>query len=226
MKNTQFITSLIVLMLFLAACSTKQDGYECQDPIGCVTIMPNMPLKIGVLQAFSGALKSNGIDQLRGIQMALSERGGKVMGHPVHLQAEDSHCSGEGGTTAALKITADPQSVAILGTYCSGAAVKAAKIATDAGLVIISATNTSPALTSIAEKAGANHYDGYFRTAHNDLALGKAVADFARNELGLSRAATINDGDSYTKGLTEAFGSAFVKMGGKIHWKLLSTKRT
>jgi branched-chain amino acid transport system substrate-binding protein len=175
-----------------------------------------MPIKIGVLQAFSGALQSNGTDQLRGIQLALADRGGTLLGHPVELQTEDSHCSAEGGTTAALKIVADPQVLGILGTYCSGAAVKAAKIMSEAGLVMISATNTSPALTSVGGKPGANHYAGYFRTAHNDLALGRAVAAFARHQLGLSKAATINDGDPYTRGLTEAFGAAFADLGGRI----------
>jgi len=205
-----------LIVAFLVSCSSQDRSFECEDSIGCVELKPGMPIKIGVLQAFSGALESNGIDQLRGIKMALGDRGGALLGHPVELQTEDSHCSGEGGTTAALKIVADPQFLGILGTYCSGAAVKAAKITSDAGLVMISATNTSPALTSIGGNPGSNHYTGYFRTAHNDLGMGSAVADFARHKLGVTRAATINDGDTYTKGLTEAFGASFEKQGGRI----------
>jgi branched-chain amino acid transport system substrate-binding protein len=132
------------------------------------------------------------------------------------LQQQDSLCSGEGGTTAALKIVANPQIIGVIGTYCSGAAVKASKIISEAGMVMISATNTSPDLTCIAGQPGADHYDGYFRTAHNDIALGVAVAEFARQQLGIVRAATIDDGDSYTKGLAKAFCSSFVKLGGKI----------
>jgi branched-chain amino acid transport system substrate-binding protein len=46
--------------------------------------------------------------------------------------------------------------------------------------------------------------------------LGVAVAEFAHKQLGITRAATINDGDSYTTGLAKAFSSSFVKLGGKI----------
>jgi branched-chain amino acid transport system substrate-binding protein len=216
MNNSKGYILTFLLIVFLAACSSKEAQFKCEDPIGCVEIRPGMPIKIGVLQTFSGALKSNGVDQLRGIQLALADRDARLLGHPVELQTEDSHCSGEGGTTAALKIVADPQFLGILGTYCSGAAVKAAKIASDAGLVMISATNTSPALTAIGGKPGPNYQVGYFRTAHNDIVLGSAVAEFARHKLGFDRAATINDGDPYTRGLTQAFAASFEKLGGKI----------
>lgn len=206
----------LVCMLLVAACSSEDGLYKCEDPLGCVEIKPGMPIKIGVLQAFSGALESIGVDQLRGIKLALAEKGGQIMGHPVEFQIEDSHCSGEGGATAALKILADSQFLGILGPSCSGAAVKSSGIVSEAGLVMISATNTLPDLTSIAGKPGANYSEGYYRTAHNDLALGMAVADFARQKLGLSRAATINDGDPYTKGLTKAFSASFIKLGGQI----------
>lgn len=222
-KDKRFILTFLLIVL-LAACSSKEAEFKCEDPIGCVEIRPGMPIRIGVLQAFSGALESNGVDQLRGIQLALADRGGKLLDHPVELQTEDSYCSGEGGTTAALKIVADPQFLGIIGTYCSGAAVKAAKIVSDAGLVMISATNTSPALTSIGGKPGPNHQIGYFRTAHNDIVLGRAVAEFARHKLGFSRAATIDDGDPYTRGLAQAFGVSFEKLGGKIVLKTTVNK--
>ena len=57
---------------------------------------------------------------------------------------------------------------------------------------------------------------GYFRTAHNDLIQGEAAAQFAFNELGVTQAATIHDGDPYTEGLANAFGAAFQELGGTI----------
>ena len=87
----------------------------------------------------------------------------------------------------------------------------------DAGMVLISPSNTSPALTSDLEGSPAEHYvEGYYRTAHNDLFQGKAVARFLRNERGLTRAAVIHTGDVYTWGLAEAFINAFEELGGTI----------
>jgi branched-chain amino acid transport system substrate-binding protein len=84
-------------------------------------------------------------------------------------------------------------------------------------MVMISPSNTSPSLTSDLEgTAGTDYHEGYYRTAHNDLFQGKAVADFVFTELGLTTAAAIHDGDPYTQGLAQAFSDAFEELGGEI----------
>jgi len=83
--------------------------------------------------------------------------------------------------------------------------------------VLISGGNTSPALTSdLAGNAGPNHVRGYYRTAHNDLYQGEAMARFVFNELELSTAAAIHDGDPYTQGLAQAFSDAYEGLGGTV----------
>jgi branched-chain amino acid transport system substrate-binding protein len=84
-------------------------------------------------------------------------------------------------------------------------------------MVLISPSNTSPSLTSdLQGTAGDAYHTGYYRTAHNDLFQGRAVATFVFNELGLTKAAAIHDGDPYTNGLAQAFADAFVELGGEI----------
>ena len=63
---------------------------------------------------------------------------------------------------------------------------------------------------------GIAHQDGYFRTAHNDQIQGAAAAAFAFDELGVTKAATVHDGDPYTQGLADAFGKSFQELGGEI----------
>src|SRR5262245_31946229 len=192
------VTSLVLgEMLWMTACQTSPPPFQCTDKIGCVTIEPDQPLKIGVSQALSGGAKSIGTDQLRSIELAVADRGGKLLGHPVQLQTEDDQCSSEGGATAGLKIVADSQVVAILGTSCSGAAVTEAKVMSEAGLVMIAGANTAPSLTAINGQQGADWQPGYFRTSHNDALQGRAAATFVFQELRVKKAATINDGDAY-----------------------------
>ncbi len=82
---------------------------------------------------------------------------------------------------------------------------------------MISPSNTSPALTSdLAGTAGDNYHPGYYRTAHNDLFQGAAMAKFVYEELGISEAAAIHDGDPYTQGLAQAFADAFENLGGTV----------
>jgi branched-chain amino acid transport system substrate-binding protein len=83
--------------------------------------------------------------------------------------------------------------------------------------VMISGSNTSPALTSDLQGNANDDYSvGYYRTAHNDLFQGQAVAEFAYNELGMRNAGVIHDGDLYTFGLSSAFQAAFEELGGEV----------
>jgi branched-chain amino acid transport system substrate-binding protein len=83
--------------------------------------------------------------------------------------------------------------------------------------VLISPSNTAPPLTSdLNGTAGADYNPGYYRTAHNDLYQGAAVAQFVYEQLGLTKAGTLHDGDPYTQGLASAFENAFIALGGEV----------
>jgi branched-chain amino acid transport system substrate-binding protein len=184
---------------------------ECTDELGCVEVAPGDPILLASALVISGPNASLGQDSQNGIEIALNMRP-EVLGHPVELQPEDDGCNAEGGQTAASKIVSNPQIVAMIGTSCSGAGVPAAEIISDAGYVMISPSNTSPDLgdPDVAWRPG------YLRTAHNDLIQGAAMADFAFNELGVTQAAAIHDGDPYTEGLARSFSDAFEELGGTI----------
>ncbi len=212
------LTGLLILVVISSssACRQSPAPFECTDAIGCVTIEPGKPLKIGVLQDLSGGAVAIGEDQTRAIELVVAERDDQLLGHPIALQIEDEGCTSEGGSVAASKLAADPQVVAVLGTTCSGSAVTAAEVIAEAGLVMISGSNSTPGLTSIGGKRGADWQPGYFRTMPNDAGNGYAAAVFAFQELGVTRAATMNDGDAYTRGSTDAFSQVFAQLGGEI----------
>lgn len=209
------IASLLLLLIF-AGCKSTPPRATCSDILGCVTVEPDQPINIGVLQALSGKVAPLGEAQVKGLELALDNKNNKILGHPVQLQIEDTGCTSEGGANAALKVIADPQTVAILGTTCSAAAASASKVMTNAGLTMISGNNSAPFLTSVEGKVAPNWQPGFFRTTANQENAGKLAATFAYTELGLHTAATINDNDIYTKGLTEGFNYAFTNLGGKV----------
>ena len=192
------------------ATTGETTSMECTDELGCVEVAPGDPIVIASALVISGPNIELGTDSQNGIEIALAMRP-DVLGHPVELQAEDDGCSAEGGQAAGQKIVANPQVVGVIGTSCSGAGVPMAAIISEAGYLMISPSNTSPALTD-PEQAWK---PGYFRTAHNDLIQGAAMATFAYNELGLTKAAAIHDGDPYTEGLASAFYDAFQALGGE-----------
>ncbi|MCP4539340.1 MAG: ABC transporter substrate-binding protein [Chloroflexi bacterium] len=214
-----FFSTLVLVLLIsslLTACQKDVPIFECTDVIGCVEISPGEPIKIGVLQALSGDVAILGTTQSQAIELAIDKRGGQLFDHPIALQIEDSKCTAEGGDITALKIVADPQMVAILGPSCSGAATTASKVMSEAGLVMVAGSNTAPSLTAIAGEKGSDWQPGYFRTSSNGTWMGQAAATVVSRDLGITLVATINDGDAYTRGLTDAFGQVFTKLGGEI----------
>ena len=193
------------------ASGEETAAFECTDAIGCVEVAAGDPIQIASALVISGPNADLGLDSQRGVEIAIKMRG-EVLGHTVELIAEDDGCSAEGGQTAGTKIVANPQIVGAIATSCSGAGVPFSQIASDAGYVTISPSNTSPALTDPDQAFHA----GYLRTAHNDLIQGAAMADYAYDVRGFTKAAAIHDGDPYTEGLAKAFADAFTAKGGEM----------
>lgn len=219
MKLKSFMMTIILVLAFLIClgCESKvQPGFQCNDPIGCIHIASHEPIKIAALQVLSGDVQSLGIDQVRVMELAIADRQGQILGHPLEINQFDEMCSKEGGRTGAQRIVSDPDIVAVFGTTCSGAAGPAMETLSKAGYAMISGANTAPSLTSVNGQEGPDHYTGYFRTSHNDEVQGRAAATYAYRMLKHDKAATLHDGDAYTKGLVEVFQDEFEKLGGKI----------
>jgi len=227
-----------VLSLVAAACSndngngggggaTSSSGgsgsggaVDCSsDQFGCITVQAGQPIQLGTLLAISGDVASLGQDSQNGVKLAIDYLDGKfdatdgqLDGHDIQLQNEDDLCSAEGGQQGATALASNPDIVAVIGTSCSSAALGVAdKILSDKGILLISPSNTNPALTS--EEA---HQPFYLRTAHNDKIQGAIVSDFALQKLQAKTAATINDESPYADGLAAAFRDNFESGGGTI----------
>lgn len=212
MKRYLLYASMLVLAgLVLAACGGGGPAFECEDEIGCVTYEPGDPVRIASALVISGPNTDLGTDSQYGVEIAMDFQE-EVLGHPIELQAEDDGCSAEGGQAAGQKIVADPSIIAVVGTSCSGAGVPMSEVISEAGYVMVSPSNTAPSLTDPDQAWN----PGYLRTAHNDEIQGQAMATFALEELGVTSAAAIHDGDPYTEGLARVFADSFEEMGGEI----------
>jgi len=204
------LSALVIASMALGACGPA--AYECADALGCVDIAPGEPIHLAYAMVISGPDETLGIDSRTGAEVAVALKG-QVLGHDVSLTGEDEGCSAEGGQAAGTKLAADPTILAVIGTSCSSAARVAVPLLSQAGFVIISASNTAPDLT---EAGNPNNFPGYLRTAHNDKVQGAAAARFAFEEMGVTKAATIHDGSLYAEKLQEVFAETFKEMGGEI----------
>lgn len=230
-KYTRWSAILFVLMLVLAACQGGGTGEESEPPstdastgaepstdagtgtgtaadceadeFGCVEVAEGDPLVIGTALVISGANESLGLDSQWGAEVANQLRP-EIAGHEVEFNFQDDGCSAEGGTAAARALVSEEGIVAVIGTSCSSAGVPAAEITSAEGILMVSPSNTAPSLT-----APDTHEPFYARTAHNDEIQGAAMAQFVCEELGLSTAATIDDGSPYADQLANVFARQF-----------------
>jgi branched-chain amino acid transport system substrate-binding protein len=206
---------LVIASMALAACGGGGGAaaYECTDALGCVTVAAGDPIHIAYALTVSGATASLGEDSRGAIEIAIADRGGELLGHPIELTGEDTLCNAEGGQAAGTKLSADATIIGVVGTNCSSEARAAMPLLSQAGMVMISPSNTNPDLT---DPNHPDHHAGYFRTAHNDLFQGRIAAEFAYNELGVRSVATIHDGSPYAESLQRVFAEVFAELGGTV----------
>ncbi|MFN3741488.1 MAG: branched-chain amino acid ABC transporter substrate-binding protein [Anaerolineales bacterium] len=198
---------LFLLFAWLISACTSQ--YTCTDTLGCVTVKPGEPIRIGVALTLSGPDASYGIDALRGVEIAIADKG-KVSGHPIEPIKEDDQCEPQAGEEAAKRLAANPTIVGVIGETCSGGSIPAARILSEAGMVLISPSSTAPSLTDPQTRQ-----PGFFRTIYNDRVQGTIAADFLYNALGLRTLATLHDGSPYSDQLQQAACKAFQELGGE-----------
>ena len=220
-----FVLGIVVSLIAFSASAIAQDkpkpgpakarpsAFAYEDKMGVVKIKPVEPIHIACWMVVAGPDASLGTDTKRGVEIAVADKGGKLLGFPIKLSVQDTGCNAEGGQAAATKLAADPTIVAAIGSNCSSEARPGAPILWKAGISTVSPSNTAPYLTD--PKRGPE-YDGYLRTCHNDKVQGAVAAEFAWKQLKVKRAATIHDGSVYAEQLQAVFAETFKKLGGTI----------
>jgi len=171
-------------------------------------------VKIGMLQGFTGPTESLVAPMALGGEMAIrevSDSGELLGGMKVESVRGDSTCIDAAAATAAAErlITSDGVA-AINGATCSGATTAVLNnVAIPNGIVMISPSATSPALSTIPDK------DLFFRTAPSDARQGQVLADVIKARGHNSVAITYTNND-YGKGLADSIKQFFEAAGGKV----------
>jgi branched-chain amino acid transport system substrate-binding protein len=206
--------ALIITNGSLASAQQAKSAFKVEDPMGVVKVKPGEPVHIACWFVVAGPDASLGTDTKRGAEIAVEDKGNKVLGFPIKLTVQDTGCNAEGGQAAATKLAADPTIVAAIGSTCSSEARPGAPILWKAGIATVAPSATSPDLTDPTKRG--REFDGFLRTAHNDKIQGAVAAEFAWKQLKVKRVATIHDGSIYAEKLQAIFAETFKKMGGII----------
>jgi len=171
-------------------------------------------IKVGVLAAFTGPLESLAPPIAAGHELALKEASDSGMfldGTTIVPVRGDSTCvDAAAATAAAERLVTSDRVAGLLGPMCSGATgAVVTNVAVPNGIVAISPSATSPALTTIEDNGL------FFRTAPSDARQGEVMADIVL-EHGLKEVAVTYTNNDYGKGLSDSFAKAFEAKGGTI----------
>ncbi|MEI6046256.1 MAG: branched-chain amino acid ABC transporter substrate-binding protein [Chloroflexota bacterium] len=122
----------------------------------------------------------------------------------------------------ANKVANDPQTLAYIGTFNSGAAKVSLPILNQAGIAMISPANVNTCLTIFDADSGCDKSEpevyypskirNYFRLAARDNLQGKALASFVKS-LGFKSIYVIDDSQIYGIGLANSFSTAAPALG-------------
>ena len=171
-------------------------------------------VKLGVILGYTGPIESLTPAMADGAELAMqevSDSGALLGGLQVVSVRGDSTCIDSAAAVAAAErlVTAD-QVNAIVGGDCSGVTIAMLQqVAKPNGIVMISPSATSPALSTIED-------DGlFFRTAPSDARQGEVVADILQ-EMDIQEAAMTYTNNDYGKGLADSIAANFEERGGTI----------
>jgi branched-chain amino acid transport system substrate-binding protein len=176
----------------------------------------------------TGSANSQAQTMVNGIRMAIEEVGGKVGEFSIAYEDWDDASPERGQWDPAVeaanaqKAVEDPDIMAYIGTYNSGAAKIAMPILNKASLAMVSPANTYPGLT----KPGTGEANepqvyrpsgkiNYFRVVPADDIQGEVAAMWAR-ELGVKKVFILHDRELYGKGVADVFKRACAKLGVQV----------
>jgi branched-chain amino acid transport system substrate-binding protein len=194
------ILHLFLLLTIIASSATADTG----KTIKLVSSLPR-----------TGSANAQTTSMVNGIKMAIEEVGSKVGDYTIVFEDWDDASPERGQWDPAVeaanaeKAIADPDVMAYIGTYNSGAAKISMPKLNQAGLAMVSPANSWPGLTKpgFGEAGEPQVYRPsnkitYFRVAATDDLQGPAAARWAK-EMGVKKIFVLNDRELYGKGIAD-----------------------
>ncbi len=199
-----------------AASSEAGSSNSTTGNAASVAVSPAKPyegetLIWGEFGSLTGDTATFGTSTHNALTMAIAEINAKgaPLGKKIELRTEDNGSQVSQVTSVVKKLIDQEGALVILGEVASSRSLAAAPICEAAGVPMLSPSSTNPKVT-IGRK-------WIFRSCFIDSFQGKAMVKFARADLKAKTAAVLtNNGQDYSKGLSEVFAQEFKAAGGTI----------
>jgi branched-chain amino acid transport system substrate-binding protein len=173
---------------------------------------------IGVVAPIDAGLTSFGQGIRNSVQLAVKEANASkpMKDWTIKVRVLDDSSDPDKGAAAAAKLAADPTVVAVVGPYNSGVAQAMLPALAQDGIALVSPSNTLTSLTLGDDPTQPTRpFPNYFRLVAPDSHQAEFLTAQAR-ALGFSNAAIVSETKAVSKGLADAFATAFTAAGGTV----------
>jgi len=155
--------------------------------------------KIGLVSPLSGPNARYGAFANKGAALAAKEinAAGGVMGRKIEFVSGDSQCVPAEGVSATKRMISFDKLPVIIGDVCSSVTLAMQPLAEEAGVLLINAASSNPAITY---KAGVGGYKWTFRNYPTDEARAAIVLEHAVKNRALKNFAVLSVDSDYGRG--------------------------
>ncbi len=166
---------------------------------------------IGEYGSMTGSEATFGISTDNGVKLAVKQRNaaGGIGGRQIQLIAYDDQGKPQEVIAAVTRLIEEDHVVAVLGEVASSRSLAGGQVCQRLGVPMITPSSTNPKVTAIGDMIS--------RVCFIDSFQGYVGASFAKNKLGLNKAAILYDrSQAYSSGLRTDFRKAFENLGGTV----------
>jgi branched-chain amino acid transport system substrate-binding protein len=179
----------------------------------------------------TGSSEQIGSDGVAAVNFALELWGGAAGGYSITYTGLDDGISTNNGAwdatveaNNATEVVNDPEAMAYIATFNTGAAEASIPITNEGGLAMISPANTGVRLTKENEFNPEGYPDvlyptgvrNYMRVVPADDLQGGASANWVYNTLGAQSVYILHDNQAYGQGLATIFQAVYEGFGGEV----------
>ena len=187
--------AFVLAWLFLAGCGKA-------EPV----------IKVGFVAPLTGDQAAHGMDMQRGAELALEQARGKgpiLPGYRMELVALDDARNPAQAVSAAKRLAADRDVLAVVGHLNSSCTKPASAIYHEARLLHVNPVSSNPEISR-------QGFDTFYRICPTDDLQGPAGARYAIQRLGAKRIFVLDDMTTYGRGLANEFLPAAKRLGAEI----------
>lgn len=179
---------------------------------GCITASASETIKIGLTVPLSGDRATEGSYATNALEIVVDEinASGGVLGQEIEVLVQDTTGTDVGATNAYLKLAAEEDIVAIIGSDNSNDNMAIAASAEEAQ-IMTTTQGSSPTLKDTCESG-----EWLFQLRACDSTLCSSLMDYAVNEVGAKTFTILHDTETASNDQATLFQAAIEELGGTV----------